>query len=1211
MARSGSVEVGGYFPAPPSTLSAVSSLVAWPADRRHGILLDPCAGEGAAILTLQQHWTNPEHHSHRTPNRPSVVACELEAERATRLRQACYPNSDTVIHHGDAFCLTRSDHNRGSTVLFLNPPYDHDPVHGRWEHRFLLRFTEHLAPGTGLLFFLVPFASLTASASFLSRSYAGLQCWRLPDKEFDRFGQVLVAGRRRARRLAWASETEGKILVWAAEPRALPVLDESDHPIFEVPSRQSVRFSLHYQLAGIDLVQATQAFEPWPDGATGSHLSATQLLGHRFPVAMPPRPAHIALALASGMLNGHRLDPDDPSLPPVLAKGTYSRETVELDRASMPDGKVNVTAVDRPRLCVTVLRLDTGTFHELASGTEPTGGLDITRWTAADLLLRYGRSMSALLKQQFPPLHDPSDPRQRITLPPLARRPFAIQDQAIQASLKLLATGRNPILTAEVGTGKTTMALAVAAALSPENHRETTRQLRSLDFTTPPPVVHRTLVLCPPHLLGSWRDQAEAVRPGIRVQLVEQPRDLDRDADLYILSRETAKLGYGRRGLDRCSRCGSATRYSAKANASRRLCCPRTPRRPKNLWAKLAVELAARLVPARPHDDLIQSLAPARWASFCKTRGAVPLSTMQLTSLSHDVTAHVRNALEAEADQRYSVISPLLDLLASLSDARDEAVEDLVQRLLALADNGNPRSSFLRDHAHALASSGYRRSGTAEETLISALEDLDERSEWHHEPSCGEPLFQAAPPRRRPLARLILRHHRDRFDLLVLDEVQEFANAQSAQAKAAHRLTTLPGVPTLALTGSLMGGYASSLFPNFWALSPAFRSEFDHGDTGKFVARYGYRKVRFSLRDPEKIQELGTYTDREIGPRRVVGEAPGVHPLFLMRYLLDTAIPVHKTDLDDALPALHEEPVPLGFDDTRGQELVSDYRRIQAQVLDRIRLDRTDPDLCGRLLGALVELPSYLDRATDDLEPFVIRYPDSAGGTEITRGRTFPQFWKTPKEAWLLNEIKRRVADGERVLVFVRHTRTRLPDRLLGLIRTAVPEARWLDVRKVSTRRREAWIDRNINEPKVPVLLVNPNAVRTGLNNLVGFSTAIWYQLDYSATTYRQAIGRLHRIGQTHDVTVLVPYYVDTTQEIAFDLVARKVSASLQIDGLDVRAALESAGAGDGLPDGLDAALSLGRAFYRKLTEGAANQRNSDRAVGAAASTRGGRHLVA
>ena len=45
----------------------------------------------------------------------------------------------------------------------------------------------------------------------------------------------------------------------------------------------------------------------------------------------------------------------------------------------------------------------------------------------------------------------------------------------------------------------------------------------------------------------------------------------------------------------------------------------------------------------------------------------------------------------------------------------------------------------------------------------------------------------------------------------------------SAQQRAAHRLVQLPRVPVIALTGSLMGGYASSLFANAWALSQRFR----------------------------------------------------------------------------------------------------------------------------------------------------------------------------------------------------------------------------------------------------------------------------------------------------------------------------------------------------------------------------------------------------
>jgi hypothetical protein len=392
-------------------------------------------------------------------------------------------------------------------------------------------------------------------------------------------------------------------------------------------------------------------------------------------------------------------------------------------------------------------------------------------------------------------------------------------------------------------------------------------------------------------------------------------------------------------------------------------------------------------------------------------------------------------------------------------------------------------------------------------------------------------------------------------------------------------------VPTLVLTGSLTGGYASSLFANFWALSPAFREELGRDEQAAFVERYGYRKLFVEAKRGDRRR--GAVTDREEGRSTVVGEAPGVMPTFILRHLLPTALLVHKADLDEELPPLVEQPAPVAVEpgDALGAELVEEYRRLQEALLARIRADRFDPERSGRLLGALVELPSYLDRATDDLGGFEVRYPEALGGELIAAGRAFPAEWETPKERWLLDRLRGLLARGEKVLVFLRHTGDgRLPGRLLRRIEEITPRAAWLDAKKVPTAKRERWIDENVLEAGVEVLLVNPNAVRTGLNNLVAFSTALWYELDLSATTYRQANGRLHRIGQTRPVTVEIPFYAGTAQEVTFDLIARKVSASLQVDGLDLQAALEAAGASEDHAASVATAMSLGQAVYSVLT---------------------------
>lgn len=1192
-------------------------------------MLDPCAGDGAAVLALREAWADtPGLDYGRLP----VVAIEMERDRAARAKELARPND--TIHNADAFTCHWEGRGRFSStragVLFLNPPYDSDRDFGRLEQRFLQRFTDALAFGGGLIL-VVPHYALRWSADYLATHYSSLACWRFPVEHFAAFSQVVVVGQRRAGGVLHDVE-RGRVLRWAADPSPLPELAPQALPAITVALRDTARLCI--QVGEVDVPRTVAGYRPFVGTLTGTNRTVQELIGGRYEVALPPRPAHIALALSAGALNGRQIDPDRPSLPPILVKGVFERQLVQADIRTNSDGEVvGRVFVQRPRLSMTALRLDTGAFVTLRQGAERTAARRLEDMNTADFIAGYRGSLAELMREQFPAVHDPGDPAHQIALPDLPRRPFEIQRHLIQAGLKLLAAGQNPQLVAEVGTGKSTVSLSIAALLSPRYRASTVAELEAIGVCTRRlPTVRRVLIVCPPHLLKSWEDQAAAVTPWARVRVVNEVADLADDADVYILSRETAKLGHAVEGVagGRCPRCGADIGKDRDALATSRARCRARRRLPTNTEARFAIRLGELI--CRTYPDAPEVATATRGRRFLSARwnggaggAARPLPTAELRALARAYAAGLlrRCHRRLQRDEYCRVKDEELHILDELATAAGwragaavvlhRAAVRFVRRSTAHASPEAAERELFRAQwmggAHGSIAMSLRRASERlledpaereQPPAVFALGSLLQLAKWEATEACGEPLFQAVPrPRRFPLARYIVRRCRRTFDLLILDEAHEYSNLGTAQQKAAHRLVELPGVPTLALTGSLMGGYASSLFANLWALSPRFRREFRRTERPAFVTHYGYQKLYVREDDVEKMggaTRFGGQSDRELGGEaeeviRKMGEAPGVLPTLILDHLLPDGLIMHKADLERELPPKPEIPVPIVVADTdaEGKALLAEFRRLLTVVTSQIASDRFT-DQAGKLWGMMTELPSYLDRATEDLGDFVVAYPKECGGQEVARGRMFPASWVTPKERWLLERLRAELAEDRRCLVFVRHTgKGGIPGRLARLIEEHLGERpAFLDVRKVRASVREDWLDRQVVARGHRILLVNPTAVQTGLNNLVYFQTAIWHEgPDYNARVVRQANGRLHRIGQTREVRYLYPYYAGTVQHVALELVARKISASEQVDGLSIEGALESAGAvSEDAGQTAEAVMSIGRALFESWAAG-------------------------
>lgn len=485
------------------------------------------------------------------------------------------------------------------------------------------------------------------------------------------------------------------------------------------------------------------------------------------------------------------------------------------------------------------------------------------------------------------------------------------------------------------------------------------------------------------------------------------------------------------------------------------------------------------------------------------------------------------------------------------------------------------------------------------QAALQLLKRLLEDTDYQESTVCGSPLYTAVPqPRRFPLATLIAKRYPQLVDFLIVDEAHENANGDSAQAQAAHRLEQL-GVPTLHLTGTNSNGYASSMFANMWVASENFRQAFGRDDLPHFVDTFGYRKLAEDVEHDETTVKIGVQSDRQASGKdlylRKIGQAPGILPMFIFKYLLQVATAIQKEDLNANLPPLEEIGVPIALDGSHPAEMNRQLVDMQRQLTETILSLRGSP-LAGKLWGAYAQLPSYLDRAhadtgneslEDGTRRFAIRYPESEGGHLIKAATPYPTEILMPKETWLIDKVRAELMMNNFCLVFVWNTGSGLANRVYHFLSQAIGSDVALLNPKVKAVNRQAWIQKHVIDKRKKVLICNPKAVETGLNNLTWFNRAIWFQNpNANAILFRQANGRIHRIGQKADtVKVYVPYYDGTTQATLFQLLALKIQAAVQIDGVDIESALVTAGASlEGAP-GLDG-LSIGKALYEMMQNG-------------------------
>lgn len=429
-------------------------------------------------------------------------------------------------------------------------------------------------------------------------------------------------------------------------------------------------------------------------------------------------------------------------------------------------------------------------------------------------------------------------------------------------------------------------------------------------------------------------------------------------------------------------------------------------------------------------------------------------------------------------------------------------------------------------------------------------------------PKCGTKLWSCDNTRVRRVApvELFKKYFDGFFDLFVPDEVHELKGA-TAQGNTLGTFVDI-SKRTLALTGTLLGGYASNLFKILFRMDAKslLAEDLDYKSDARWVGRYGVLEKVYKQSSDEEMNRMSKGGKGKAS----IKEKPGISPQVFTRFLLPKCAFLELADLSANLPKYTEIIELVEMD----PELEDAYKKL-ASELKTVLLQQLQTG-SKKLLGAyLMSLLSYPDRPYGNKD-----ICDPETGDVLVTPTELSDSVVYNKEARLVELVTAEKKKGRKCMVYAQFTGEKdVTPRLKGLLENQGVRVEILRS-TVKPENRESWVAQKVRNG-VDCIICNPKLVETGLD-LLDFPTIIFHQTGYNLFTLRQASRRSWRIGQRHPVRVYFLNYAETLQEIAIRLMGSKLEAALSLEGKFSEEGLRSMGSG----------LDLSSALAKALVEG-------------------------
>jgi SAM-dependent methyltransferase len=326
----------GYYPMPVHSLSLIAQRLKavethCPHDRIQ--MLDPCCGTGEALETLAV----------RLWPMGVTYGIELDTERAAEA-------THQLQHVLQGSIFGAQIEPPGSFgLLWLNPPYEHDPCGERAELTFLKHATPWLAPG-GVLVWILPesVAREERTAWWLWLHYEQMTACRVAKADYPTHRQVVIFARRRHE--PPSDLTQSTISDW--RERDWPYLDAHQPeltytiPVTTPPKRFAMSRTVSEERIAADRPALARALATLFGWDRESATAVRPLLSLRT--------GHVVALLTAGYLNGRISNR-------LVIKGYAKRHRTE----RVDEEQETVTVTDTYAVGIRVLDLARGRWYDL------------------------------------------------------------------------------------------------------------------------------------------------------------------------------------------------------------------------------------------------------------------------------------------------------------------------------------------------------------------------------------------------------------------------------------------------------------------------------------------------------------------------------------------------------------------------------------------------------------------------------------------------------------------------------------------------------------------------------------------------------------------------------------------------------------------------------------------------------------------------------